>query len=294
MNSRSPTVQNEDVPANAASVVESPFFISVATEQIFAFLHEPQGLNADTAVIVCHASAEEKYWSHRVYVNFAREAARSGKAALRIDFRGEGESDGEFESSGIRSRVDDVRVAVAALVQMRPGLRSIVLMGHRLGAMVAGLAAAELGSRISGLVLWDAVFDGRGYLMQVLRQHLAMQLSAGVTISADRESLLDSMLSGERVNIEGYEFGNPLVSDMVDFAWHADARIWQRPALIVDVSSLAKPAVSPRSRQIADLHGEVTATAVKEAQFWRETRQFHRRAPSMMAATAEWLAEKFP
>ena len=62
-------------------------------------------------VLLCHAFAEEKLWSHRVYVTFARELAALGYAVLRFDFRGEGDSDLEFEQATISTRIADVITA---------------------------------------------------------------------------------------------------------------------------------------------------------------------------------------
>jgi pimeloyl-ACP methyl ester carboxylesterase len=277
----------------AVAIAETPFFYKVGGDEVFAILHEPKVLPAATALILCHASAEEKYWSHRVYVNFSRESARQGLAVMRLDFRGEGESDLDFEQAGIATRVEDVVGAVNALTGMRPNLERVVLLGHRLGAMIAATAATQLAGGAAGLVLWDPVFDGREYLMQILRQHLAAQLASGSPVSFSREQLLESLRVGGRLYIEGYGFGEPLVGEMLASTWSQDAKTWSRPALIVEVSGAAPPVSSAHARAVVERFPKVRALAIKEAPFWRETKLYHRRAPRLMAATSDWLAEIF-
>ena len=46
------------------------------------------------AFVFCHPLTEEKLWTHRVFVTFARELAAAGHTVLRFDYRGNGDSDG--------------------------------------------------------------------------------------------------------------------------------------------------------------------------------------------------------
>ena len=74
---------------------EQPFFDGTGDSRLFAFAHHPVGASRGN-VVFCHAFAEEKLWSHRVYVTFARELAQAGYGVLRFDMRGEGDSGREL------------------------------------------------------------------------------------------------------------------------------------------------------------------------------------------------------
>ena len=267
---------------------ERAFYIPVAGEQIYAFEHLPQAAPAKV-LLLCHACAEEKHWAHRVYVNFGRELAAAGCGVLRIDCRGEGESDREFEQVSLASRVEDVLAAAASLQLRFPDAR-LVLVGHRVGAMVAALAAGTLGARLAGLALWDPVYDGREYLMQVLRQHLATQMALTGRVAHTREELFAQMEAGGRVVLEGYGFGGDFFRELIATQWTASAAVFSRPVLIAEAGTAAAPKMSSRLVALAAQHRLLTATAVREPAFWRETRDYHRSAPQLFSATRDWLS----
>ena len=64
--------------------------------------------------------------------------AERGVASLRYDPRGCGESDGEWESSHLFSRIDDARDAIGAMRSRRElDLRRTAIVGHGEGALIA-------------------------------------------------------------------------------------------------------------------------------------------------------------
>jgi hypothetical protein len=68
--------------------------------------------------------------------------------------------------------------------------------------------------RPDGLVLWDPTYDGRAYLLQMLRQHLSAQLATAGRVTVTREELLKRMLAGERVPVEGYAFSDEFCAEL--------------------------------------------------------------------------------
>jgi pimeloyl-ACP methyl ester carboxylesterase len=75
-------------------------------------------------------------------------AAREGRAMLRLDYAGCGESDGAFEDGTLASWRDDARLVIDALVPDGP----LVLVGSSMGGWLALLLAQALGNRVTGLV----------------------------------------------------------------------------------------------------------------------------------------------
>ena len=94
-------------------MTENAYFLPLGGERLFAFLHLPGG-PARGGIVLCAPLAEEKLWSHRVFVSFARELAARGFAVLRFDFRGEGDSDRRFEESDLDTRLADTHAACGA------------------------------------------------------------------------------------------------------------------------------------------------------------------------------------
>lgn len=75
-------------------------------------------------------------------------AARSGRALLRFDYAGCGESEGEFEDGTLASWRDDARLAIDSFAPEGP----LLLVGSSMGGWLALLLARDLGARVAGLV----------------------------------------------------------------------------------------------------------------------------------------------
>lgn len=75
-------------------------------------------------------------------------AAREGRALLRLDYAGCGESEGTFEDGTLASWRDDARLAIDTLAPEGP----LVLVGSSMGGWLALLLARDLGERVAGLV----------------------------------------------------------------------------------------------------------------------------------------------
>lgn len=241
---------------------ESAFFFEVDGGRVFAVLHRPL-LDAPSAgVVICHALGEEKYWSHRALVGVARELAQSGIAVLRFDFRGEGDSDLEFEESGIATRVADALGAAQLLLERHPQFDSVVLLGHRLGAAIAAAAARRLGPRARGVVLWDPVNDGRRYLFELLRATLASRLAIFGS-APTRAALIAALEAGETVNVEGYGFTPGFYRELIGLSLSEMLSGLGCPALTIDAGGSPPP--------------------------WRESRYHVQAAPDVTRGTHELL-----
>jgi pimeloyl-ACP methyl ester carboxylesterase len=75
-------------------------------------------------------------------------AARAGRAFLRLDYAGCGESEGAFEAGTLASWRDDAADVIAAVAPERP----ILLVGSSMGGWIALLLGEALGGRLFGLV----------------------------------------------------------------------------------------------------------------------------------------------
>ena len=246
---------------------ESPFFFELGSHRLFAVHHAPQRAPSGRpprGVVLCHALAEEKLWSHRVYVSLARELAAQGCAVLRFDCRGEGDSDLEFEEATLETRVADARRAAGVLLEREPGLERCIFVGHRIGCAVAARAAAAAPGLAAAVIAWDPIESGSTYLMQWLRSALASQLVA-TGRAPTRSALVKALEEGHTVSVDGYGVTPQLYRELTALQWRPLAQALACPLLAIEGSC--------------------------EPPFWRQTQRMHMRAPAMTQRSVQWLHE---
>jgi len=268
---------------------ERASFLDVGSERLFSVLHcgrpTPQG-----GFLLCHPLAEEKLWAHRVYVSFARRLARAGWAVLRIDFRGEGDSDRAFDSADVLTRLEDIRTGLAALRQHVPQPAPIGLVGLRFGAALAATVAAEPGSGVSRLVLWDPVIKGAPYMQSVLMANLAYQMALHRKVVEDRRALVGRMRAGQAVNVEGYALSYPFFEQASTMDLSAGLGAFSGRGLVVQIGTASGP-VRRDLEDFAARGGNMRLIRVEEEPFWKEVKVFYQRAERLETATMDWIEE---
>ena len=184
-------------------MTETPFYFDHNGRSLFGILHQPAQPSGLPAFVFCHAFAEEKLWTHRVFVTFARRLAAEGHPVLRFDYMGNGDSDGTFSESSLETGKSDVIRAIEQ-VRQKTGAKAVSLMGLRFGGTVASLVAEEVPD-LRHLILWAPIVDGGRYMQELLRINLTTQMAVYKEIRQDRAQLVEAMQGGESVNVDGYE-----------------------------------------------------------------------------------------
>ena len=119
------------------------------------------------AVVLFHGFTGTRVEAHRLFVNTSRELAAHGLIALRFDFRGCGDSDGDFFEMNVGTEVSDGLAALSFLVkhpQVDPA--HLGILGLSLGGAVGILVTARLssdlaaGKPLQSLALWSAPAAG--------------------------------------------------------------------------------------------------------------------------------------
>ncbi len=157
----------------------------------------PPGTDSDRGVVLCYPHGSDYATAFRSFRVLGARCARAGFHVLRFDYLGTGDSSGEAEEASIAQWTAD---AYSAMQELRGAhrLRELSLVGLRLGASLAALAAAE--SRgVERLVLWEPVIDGRQYLAEQLALHRAWvegEAREGRHAPSGEEDLLGSRLAG--------------------------------------------------------------------------------------------------
>lgn len=124
------------------------FFIDGPAGRLQALLETPKAREAVGAAVVCHPHPEHGgTMQNKVVHTLARGFVAKGFAALRFNFRGVGESAGDFDG-GLGETAD----ALAAVAEMkeRYGDKDLWLAGFSFGAAIAIHAASAI--RADGLV----------------------------------------------------------------------------------------------------------------------------------------------
>jgi exosortase A-associated hydrolase 1 len=101
-------------------------------------------------VLIVVGGPQYRAGSHRQFTLLSRHLAAHGIAAMRFDYRGMGDSEGEhptFEHAG-----DDIRCAIDHMLSELPALREVILWGL-CDAASAVLFYAHQDARVRGLVL---------------------------------------------------------------------------------------------------------------------------------------------
>jgi len=170
-------------PDQASGLAEAVYFDS-EDHRLFGWLHHPSGDSVATlGVVLCKPFGYEAICSHRGIRGFAESLAAAGLPALRFDYVGTGDSaEIDPKADQIQAWARDVAAATAEL-RRRTGVARVCLLGVRLGAMLALLAAEECA--VSGLVLISPILSGHRYLRQLRTTRMAAAAMADNGAAAD-------------------------------------------------------------------------------------------------------------
>ena len=206
---------------------------------------------------------------------------------MRFDYRGEGDSEGEFRHSSLESRIEDTGVAIETLRSLHPTISAISLAGLRFGASVAAVAASRR-SDVTRLLLWDPDTDGLAYMQSVLRLNLVFQMALHRKVIESREVLVERLENGECVNIEGYELSKALFQQMSAFRLQDVLARVDGDIVLVQVNQDDSP-MRPDLQALADGQARCRVVVVQEQPFWKEIRAFYQQAPQLTRVTLEAL-----
>lgn len=129
-------------------------------QKIFGILHLPLDVVNPPCVLICHGLGGHKTGRYRVYVELAEALIRANIAVFRFDFRGSGDSEGDFSEMTLTGEVGDALAALKYLqTESRIDHDRIAVFGRSLGGAVAVLSSAAFGD-VKCLALWAPLFNG--------------------------------------------------------------------------------------------------------------------------------------
>ena len=133
--------------------MEKQIHFTVEGQRLYGMLHLPEGKGPFPALSMYHGFTGQRIEPHRLFVKTARKLAIEGFVVLRFDFRGSGESQGDFRDMTIS---DEIRDALASLdfltSQPEVNPNRLGVLGLSMGGFVASHVASQ-SSRVKALVL---------------------------------------------------------------------------------------------------------------------------------------------
>jgi len=199
--SANPLPKPEADPA-ATAAGEEPLYFPGEHPLLFGWLHRAIDAGSDRGVVLCKPFGYESICGHRILTAFAKMTASAGLPTLRFDYRGSGDS-AELDErvDQIEAWCEDILTAVDEL-RRRTGVQRVCLLGFRLGALLATLAARRC-SAVDSLLLIAPVVSGRRYVgeMRTVVASSQLYLSPAIGASADAATDQGSMeVAGHRLS----------------------------------------------------------------------------------------------
>lgn len=265
------------------------FFVA-GDARLYGFLHPAAG-DAREAVVLVHPFMEERQDAHPYLRDLATRIAAGGRAALRFDLRGCGDSSGEWEDATIAAWLDDIAHACAH-AKASAGVDRVVLAGLRFGATLAAMAAERAGADRVALI--QPVTKGEGYFMEVLRAHLAAEMALHGKAGITRDALVERLRGGDRVNIFGYQLTPAQYDEMRRIELAPTLAAYAGDVLLVDVLRTATSRGSSDLAAIATSLGArcTLARTVEPQPLYVEGKLHITRAQEVERAVLAWLDAK--
>lgn len=112
--------------------------------KLAATLQTPEGKEKYPLVMILHGFTANKEMD--LLKDLADDLEAKGIASIRFDFNGHGHSEGQFQDMTVLNEIEDAK-KVYAYVANLPEVKSVSLVGHSQGGVVASMTAGELGDK---------------------------------------------------------------------------------------------------------------------------------------------------
>ncbi len=248
-----------------------PFIFPSGQDRLVGIIHKAHTASEE-AVLIIVGGPQYRTGAHRQYLHLARTLASKGVHAMRFDYAGIGDSEGQYR--GFESVDGDIRSAIDAFFEIVPAIKRLSIWGLCEGASaclfygptdprVTGLILANpwvhseegeakaylkhyYGQRFFNKDLWQKVFSGQFEFRNSLRdifQKVKAALKSSPKSAAGAARYQDRMAEGLR-QFKGPVFlilsGNDLVArEFEDYI--ASDGIWQTAMAAADISRFEVP-----------------------------------------------------
>lgn len=191
--------------------MREPVYFENEGQRLVGVLHKPEGEGPFATVCFFHGFTGNKAEAHRIFVEAAEELVKRGLAAFRFDFRGSGDSEGDFEKMTFSSELSDALKALTYL-RSRSDVQKLAVLGLSMGGAMAATVSG-LVEDLEAVVLWSAVGN-------------FMDCYVGDNLKAAAEN-------GFPIDWGGYLIGKCFVDDIVEHRPFANIAKNKAPVLII-------------------------------------------------------------
>jgi alpha-beta hydrolase superfamily lysophospholipase len=229
MNADPAAVQPVTVPSG---IVTEALYFPADAKQLFGWLHWPAARHrCDLGMVICKPFGYEALCAHRSLRAFAHMAAANGVPALNFDYAGTGDSaDIAADHEQLERWCHDVITAVAEL--RRHGVGRVSLLGFRLGALLALLAARRV--PIDALILVSPILSGNAYLreLRTLQAMAARRADAPNSTSEGWRQVLDA--TDGSLEVGGYRLAAQTLSRLGEIDLDTPGKPPASAVLVID------------------------------------------------------------
>lgn len=109
------------------NVIEEPVVFECLDCELIGMLHRPEDIRSRGLLVVVAGGPQYRGGVNRLQVYLSRELSYQGVPVLRFDYRGLGDSEGEFK--GFQDIEDDLRAAIDCFRQHVPYVNEFILWG---------------------------------------------------------------------------------------------------------------------------------------------------------------------
>ncbi|MEN5086515.1 hypothetical protein ABE426_08600 [Sphingobacterium faecium] len=250
--------------------ISQHFFKGHLTD-LFGALFIPDVQVHSWGYLVCHPFAEEKKSGQKTLVDLSRRLAAQGNSVLMFDFQGCGDSGGSIAQTTIRDWQLNISHAIDFLKQ-KTGLKKITLIGLRSAATLL-LSPAVDKKYVKKLLLLEPVPSLIKHMDDLIKQKLVNDLLTYGKIETNKRILMDHLLNGRSIDLNGYEISAEFYQSCIDFDRELETMTLQ-PDLDIDVISISVSGVVSKdcARFYQKFMGDHPAQvhAIKLDAFWNK------------------------
>ncbi|HWZ46034.1 MAG TPA: alpha/beta hydrolase [Candidatus Saccharimonadales bacterium] len=242
------------MPVSALPLL-APVYFGDVSHSLFGCYLEPPSAWRKCAVIVCQPLGHEYINCHRALRQLAVRLSEAGFPVLRFDYFGCGDSSGDCKEGSVTQWLKDISTAIAE-ARRRTGLEQVCLVGLRLGASLAALAAIERRD-VDSLVLWDTIVSGQGYREDLFSLHKEMLRFRPKPRGPESSNNLD---------ILGFPMSLDLCREIEQIQLTPSSWIAAKNVLVIE--SRQEPSEGNRNDRLRPVEGSLNFQSVNSPKIW--------------------------